>query len=179
MLKYVITLLIIAIAYLVYQFWIKPVRTIKGYVKILRGMGYKVLEVPFNPFQNDMITTIRKGRKLYGDDLRLYKTERRHYDVIVSNTLNRPRLQFHHPDFIKEYYAVDKHYDFPKTRSVVSVFTKLAGNGLTFSEGQVWRRKRNILNKIFNFEFLKSLTNNIAHICDETIEEYEKKGIKY
>ena len=73
MLEYVITLLIIAFTYLAYILWIKPLRAIKSYAKKLRNMGYSVLEVPFNPLNNDMVTTMRKGRKLYGDDFRLYK----------------------------------------------------------------------------------------------------------
>ena len=56
-----------------------------------------------------MITCMRKGRE-QGDALKLFKQERRDYDVIVSNTLNRPRLQFHHPDFIKDYFSIDKHF---------------------------------------------------------------------
>jgi hypothetical protein len=59
MLKYVITLLIITLAYLIYEFWIKPLRTIKSYAKKLRNMGYNVLEVAFNPFKNEMVQTIR------------------------------------------------------------------------------------------------------------------------
>ena len=82
-----------------------------------------------------MVQTIRQGRKLYGDDLRLYKVDRRNYDVIVSNSFNRPRLQFHHPDFIKDFYVIDNNVNFAKTKSVVQVLAKIAGHGVTFSEG--------------------------------------------
>ena len=119
-----------------------------------------------------MVTTMRQGRKLYSDDLRLYKVDRRNYDVIVSNSFNKPRLQFHHPDFIKDFFAVDKQYEFPKSKSVVEVLAKIAGKGVIFSEGQEWRRKRNIINKVFNYDFLKSLTHSIFRICDDTIQEY-------
>lgn len=145
----------------------------KGYVKNLRERGYKVLEVPFNPLTNDMITTLRKGRK-FGDDLKIYKEERRDYDVIVSNTLTRPRLQFHHPDFIRDFYSVEKLYDFVKTEAIVNVYARIGGHGLIFTEGAVWRRKRTILNKIFNFDFVKSTSTKISTICDETIDDFEK-----
>lgn len=107
-------MILIILSYLVYVLWISPLRIIKRYARELRNKGYKVLEVPYNPLKNDMITTMAKGKQL-GDALKLYKEERRDYDVIVSNTLARPRLQFHHPDFIKDYFSVDKHYDFHKT----------------------------------------------------------------
>lgn len=98
-------------------------------------MGYSVLEISFNPFKNEMVETIRQGRKLYDDDLRFYKVERRNYDVIVSNSFNRPRLQFHHPDFIKDFFNIENNVNFAKTKSVVEVFAKIAGYGVTFSEG--------------------------------------------
>ena len=79
-----------------------------------------------------MIMTMKKGRE-QGDALKLYKEERAEYDVIISNTLNRPRLQFHHPDFIKDYFSIDKHYDFNKAQNVVNVLEIISGRGLVFS----------------------------------------------
>jgi hypothetical protein len=42
---------------------------------------------------------------------------------------------------------------------------RVAGLGLIFSEGDRWHRKRKILNKVFNFDYLKSNTKKIAYIC--------------
>lgn len=127
-----ISLLFILIVYGIYVLWIYPLKLIKNYVRLLQKQGYNVLEVPYNPFKNDMIETMRKGGK-QGDVFKLYKEDRRDYDVIVSNSLNRPRLQFQHPDFIKDFYSVDKHYQYPKTESIVKVFSRIAGKGLFFS----------------------------------------------
>lgn len=49
-----------------------------------------------------------------------------------------------------------------KTEAVIEVYARIAGHGLIFSEGEVWKRKRTILNKIFNFEFIKSLSGKIS-----------------
>lgn len=98
-----------------------------------------------------------------------YKEIGSQYDVVVSNTLFFPYLEFHHPDFIKDYYSVDKHYQYPKQKIVVDAFSRLTGRGLPFSEGENWKRKRNILNKIFNFDFVKSQTYKISEVCSGAI----------
>lgn len=46
--------------------------------------------------------------------MKVFKYERGEFDVIVTNSLNRPKLEFNHPDFIKDFYSVDKHYEYPK-----------------------------------------------------------------
>lgn len=42
----------------------------------------------------------------------------------------------------------------------------LFGEGIGFSEGQVWKKKKAILNNVMNFEFLKSQATSIAKVCD-------------
>ena len=56
MIEYFLSLLIILTLYLLYTCWIKPMRTIRGYVKHLRSRGYTVLQIPYNPFKFDVIT---------------------------------------------------------------------------------------------------------------------------
>lgn len=114
-----------------------------------------MLEIPYNPFSIDVITNIKKGMA-EGDALKIYKEERSKYDVVVSNILSRPRIEINHPDFLKDFYAVDKHYEYPKSQRGIRLFSRVAGKGLVFSEGEVWHRKRKILNKLFNFDFIKS-----------------------
>jgi hypothetical protein len=41
--------------------------------------------------------------------------------------MNRPKLEFNHPDFIKDFYSVDKHYEYPKEQKVVSLITRSSG----------------------------------------------------
>ena len=53
---------------------------------------------------------------------------------------------------------------------MVDIFSRLAGIGLPFSEGQNWKRKRTILNKIFNFDFVKSQVFKINEVCSDAIK---------
>jgi cytochrome P450 len=67
---------------------------------------------------------------------------------------------------------------YPKSPKVVEIYSRIAGFGLPFSEGQAWDRKRRILNKVFNFDFVKSQTSKIAKNCEYSIKEMEKMGRK-
>ena len=49
------------------------------------------------------------------------------------------------------------------------------GEGLLLSEGKTWKMKRKILNRIFNFDFIKSLTFRIAEVCDSALDSFEKE----
>lgn len=55
----------------------------------------------------------------------------------------------------------------------MEVFTRATGNGLPFSEGSDWKRKRTILSKLFNFDFVQAQTQRIANACDEAINYLE------
>lgn len=56
----------------------------------------------------------------------------------------------------------------------MEVFTRATGNGLPFSEGADWKRKRTILSKVFNFDFVQAQAHKIADACDEAISYLEK-----
>ena len=83
-------------------------------------------------------------------------------------------LDFTHPDFIKEFYSNDNIYIYPKLESLTAPIRRAMGQGVPFSEGDVWKRKRKIINKVFNFELIKSMTWKIAELCDRAIEGIEK-----
>jgi hypothetical protein len=76
--------------------------------------------------------------------------------------MNTPFIEICHLDFIKDFYSMDKHYDYPKLKAIISPLKMLFGPGVGFSEGNIWKRKRILLNRIFNFDFLKIQTPNIV-----------------
>lgn len=50
------------------------------------------------------------------------------------------------------------------------------GRGIPFSEGEEWKRKRRIINTVFNFDFIKSMTPKIEKVCSQAIVDVEKIG---
>ena len=59
-----------------------------------------------------------------------------------------------------------------------NIFKRVIGTGLGMAEGEIWKRKRRILNKMFNFDYIKSLTPKVAEICDYSIKGAEEEALK-
>jgi hypothetical protein len=57
----IISIVILIFVALLYLLWVRPLRIRNIYAKAIRAKGYSVIEMPFNPFTNERITTIRKG----------------------------------------------------------------------------------------------------------------------
>lgn len=66
-----------------------------------------------------------------------------------------------HPDFIKDFYSINHINDYPKMTTITLNMKRALGSGIIFSEGETWKRKRHVINSVFNFDFLKSLTYKI------------------
>ena len=48
---------------------------------------------------------------------------------------------------------------------MVSNLQRVVGLGLTFSEKEFWKKKRKIISKVFNFDFISKKHNDIVRIC--------------
>jgi cytochrome P450 len=53
----------------------------------------------------------------------------------------------------------------------VAPMVRVMGYGIPFSEGDQWKRKRRIINEVFNFEFLKSKIKTMEHLCSKAIKD--------
>ena len=72
-------------------------------------------------------------------------------DLTISNAFGRIVIDLSHPDLIKDFYAVDKVYIYPKSKALTGPISRTMGAGIPFSEGDIWKRKRRIINRVFNF----------------------------
>ena len=50
------------------------------------------------------------------------------------------------------------------------------GEGLSFSDGEKWRKKRMTISKVFTFELLKANIPKISEICDKVLDEMEAEN---
>ena len=94
----------------------------------------------------------------------------------ISNVMNTIFLDLSHPDFIKEFFSNQHLYDYPKHGTLVYAYKSAMGEGVPFSEGGVWKRKRKIISKVFNFDLISKITPKISKICDAALEELESKS---
>lgn len=144
------TFTVLFILYVVRNWYIVPTRAMKEYADKIRNMGYRVLLLPYNPFYSRIYDLSLKYLP-EGDPLKLLREEYPKYDVIVTNMMNQPFLEFCHPDFIKDFYGVNKEYIYQKSPAIRSIMKRVTGVTLGGSEGHDWKRKRTALNAVFNF----------------------------
>ena len=95
------------------------------------------------------------------------------YDVVVTTIVNTVFIDFIHPQLLKDVYSINALDACPKDNEEIGNVIRTFGNGLIASEGKEWKNKRKILNEVFNFEFLKSLTPKIAEFSEQAIDEME------
>lgn len=71
------------------------------------------------------------------------------------------------PDMIREFLSMEKIFIFPKKKIYIANMKRLLGDGVAFSEDEIWKTKRKVITSVFTFDFLKSIIPNISKICDE------------
>ena len=96
----------------------------------------------------------------------------------MTNSLNKIIIDLTNPELIKDFYSTEHLFMYPKLEVSVKPIKRTMGEGIPFSEGEVWKRKRRIVNKVFNFDLIKSLTGKVSDLCDKAIIEVEKTAKK-
>lgn len=72
MIEAVLSILIVFLTYIFYIIWVKPVRAMKNYAKLLRSRGYKVYEMPYSPMKYHTFNLVQKGYEK-GDAMQFHK----------------------------------------------------------------------------------------------------------
>ena len=128
-----LTFLLISLLLFVNFFWIQPKKLMKFYENQLKSQKYKSQIHPYKLFNNGIMGPIEQGIK-EGNPFKILKQEYPKYDVVLTNLMNRPYIELCHVDFIKDFYSVDKHYDYPKIEAIMVPFKRLTGGpGIGFS----------------------------------------------
>jgi cytochrome P450 len=75
------------------------------------------------------------------------------------------------PKLLKEFF-IEKESLYEKTTPLImDCIQRVAGNGLVFSEGAIWKNRRKILSNAFHFDFLNNLIPKILEINDEVFKD--------
>jgi cytochrome P450 len=48
------------------------------------------------------------------------------------------------------------------------------GEGIVFSEGDIWKKKRKLLSKVFNFDLIQENIPKISEICDRCLNDFDE-----
>lgn len=125
-----ITILIILALYIYREWHIKPKRAMQSYADALTSRGYKVLVNPYNVLYDYYDSVFLKNGREEGDPYKTVREEYTKYDAVISNVLKKPLLELINPELIKHYFAVDKHYTYPKLPAATIPLAKIIGEGL-------------------------------------------------
>ena len=159
------------LTYTFYTLYIRPRRLQAWYAKQCDKLGLKCYVFPFKPLGAPLIEKYGENFKKHSDSLKTLK-ELAGYDVVIHNVLNKVFLEVFEPEMLKD--ILQPQIMQPKYRTVFGYFTRAFGFGLLFSEKEVWKAKKKILNQVFNFDFIKSNIPKIMEVCDKQMSEFEK-----
>ena len=109
------------------------------------------------------------------DAMERVKKEYPQYDVVVMNLFNQIFLDLIHPDLVQDLLSMENIPNYTKTDFEISNFKRSVGEGLPLSEDKAWKMKRKVLNSVFNFDFIKSLTPKIATLCDGILDRMDER----
>ena len=99
------------------------------------------------------------------------------YDIVLENILNTIIVSLVNPDLIKQFYQPSGDYKYKKLPIFISNMKRVMGCGLSFKEGLDWKKRRKILNSIFNYDFISGNIPKICQMYDNYIEEQEKSYV--
>jgi cytochrome P450 len=83
--------------------------------------------------------------------------------VTIGNILDKVHINLVTPDLIKEFLSASMVNKYPKFEMMIEgIKETTGGNGIVFSEGELWKNKRKLMSKVFNFELVKENISKIT-----------------
>ncbi len=122
-------------------------------------------------FYQDMVNCQEK----HGDALYSYKTDYPKYDMVIFNTLGTPVIEIYNPELMKSFFLPENIYVHHKMKFIIQNIQRSLGMGIAFSEDKEWKRKRNIMNAVFNYDFITDNIPKIIRICNEALQLSEQE----
>jgi hypothetical protein len=88
--------------------------------------------------------------------------------------LATPTIEFFNPELIKSFYQPDNVYVHHKMKFMIQNIQRSVGYGIAFSEDKEWKRKRTIMNAVFNYDFIIENISKIVRIAEEGFNKIEE-----
>ena len=168
-----VTLLVICLTYLGDRYILRPKRRMAAYLKAFTEAGFNFKLDPFVLFGGKIFEYMAYGERVFGNPNHYSESVMAHFDGSISSVMNRPLITITHPDLLQEYFNV-AHLHYNKFEHVLENLKRAVGEGIAFSEGAAWRRKRKIISTTFHFDFLHLLIPHIVDTVNETFQRFEQ-----
>jgi cytochrome P450 len=166
----VVVLIGFLICYLAYSLYFLPKAEMQRVAKMLRDMGYKVNLYPYSLLKIQFVEEEKIMLATKGDVKYKLKHDYIGTDFSISNLFNSIIIVVTNPEIMKELFTPDKVDIHHKLGVFFRGMTTLIGEGLIFSEGDGWKRKRKITSKLFTFDILLHNIDKISQICDRVLD---------
>lgn len=69
----------------------------------------------------------------------------------------------------------DKLSSLYKFEGPYGIFLMITEKGIVMAEDQEWKKRKKILSKVFNYDFITSQIPNISVIADKVLDQFEEK----
>lgn len=74
---------------------------------------------------------------------------------------------------MQAFYESDQDRYYRKYDFFIGALRRALGNGITLSDGNVWKHKRRVVTKMLNFSYIRSLVPKIEAITERRIQELQ------
>ena len=89
----------------------------------------------------------------------------------MTNVLQHPEIIVLNFDLIKDVLTPEKLNVLHKhTGGPYEVFYSLVKKGIVFSEDNIWKKKKKLLSKVFNYDFITSQIPDMVTIADQVFD---------
>jgi hypothetical protein len=166
--------LFIVVAYLGYLYYTRVYltkQTMEYYHQVFTKAGYRVKFIPFKLFSFGSFDQLIVDQEKHKNPSYTLENHCQQYDMVVGSCFNYPMIEFFNADLIQAQYNSNIN-NYVKFDPIVGSLRRI-GNGLAFSEGDNWRKKRRIISSVFHFDFLSSLVPKMNENIDETFKRLD------
>jgi cytochrome P450 len=161
-------LFLLSVLGLVYKFVIKPYLMGQYYAK----QGGKVtFKVGLGSYAIHKANVVK-----HGDFYHWHKgalQEDPNIPFLVSNVLDSTLVTILEPALIKEFILKPEKY--MKAKMISGVIGTIAGKGLVFKEGHVWKKQRKIISQILHYEFYQEMLPIILQAARESFDKLAQR----
>ena len=81
---------------------------------------------------------------------------------------------FTHPDAVKQ-IMVEKRDNYPRAQYQIRWLSRILGTGLVSSEGELWRKRRHLMHKLFTVKAVQGYATSMASAVQDVIDGWERR----
>ena len=129
---YYLLIILLFLLFLVFKCVWQPWRRQKWYVNNFQKQGYRVYEVPFQPFSFGLLK-IWDFSQNTEDAMAKVKKEYPHHDVAILNMFDKIFIELVNPELQQEFFSGDNLQFYKKGAFTSSMVRETTGSGLLLS----------------------------------------------